>query len=32
MAETDAQSVDALSNLLNLLGRRDGLRSHLRLG
>lgn len=32
LAETDAQSIDALSNLLNLLGRRDGLRSHLRLG
>jgi general secretion pathway protein N len=32
LAETDAQSIDALSNLLNLLGRRDGLRSHLRFG
>lgn len=32
LAETKPERAEALSNLLNILGRRDGLRSHLRLG
>jgi general secretion pathway protein N len=32
LAEAPPERVDALSNLLNLLGRRDGLRAHLSLG
>lgn len=31
-AEAAPDRIDALSNLLNILGRRDGLRSHLKLG
>lgn len=32
LAEAAPDRIDALSNLLNILGRRDGLRAHLRLG
>jgi len=32
IAQTEAQYLGALSNLLNIMGQRDGLRSHLRLG
>ncbi|EYC51060.1 general secretion pathway protein GspN [Hylemonella gracilis str. Niagara R] len=32
LAEASPDRIDALSNLLNILGRRDGLRAHLRLG
>lgn len=32
VAEANAERLDALGNLLNLLGRRDGPRAHLRLG
>ncbi|MDM7462380.1 MAG: type II secretion system protein N [Tepidimonas taiwanensis] len=32
LAEANPQRLDALSNLLNLLGRRDGARAHLRIG
>jgi general secretion pathway protein N len=32
LAEATPDRIDALSNLLNILGRRDGLRAHLRLG
>ncbi|MDW8336527.1 MAG: type II secretion system protein N [Tepidimonas sp.] len=32
LAEANPERLDALSNLLNLLGRRDGLRAHLRIG
>lgn len=32
LAETSPERAEALSNLLNILGRRDGLRSHLRIG
>jgi len=32
LAQADPQQLEALSNLLNLLGRRDGPRAHLRIG
>lgn len=32
IAQTEPQYLGALSNLLNIMGQRDGLRSHLRLG
>ena len=32
LAETSSDRTDALSNLLNILGRRDGLRAHISLG
>lgn len=32
LAEANPERLDALSNLLNLLGRRDGARAHLRIG
>lgn len=32
LAEASPDRIDALSNLLNILGQRDGLRAHLRLG
>jgi general secretion pathway protein N len=32
LAEAQSESVDALSNLLNILGRREGARAHLSLG
>ena len=32
LAQAAPERLDALSNLLNLLGRRDGARAHLRLG